>query len=321
MEKKRVVVLMGGPSPEFGASLKSGEAVLEALDPARYEARAVFVDREGSWEIPPEEVAKSADCAVIALHGSYGEDGTVQSLLERHGIPYTGSRTLPSALGMNKFLALQVFADHGIRIPRTLFVAQSEWKVSEGVVAKTAAEYLGYPLIVKPNRSGSRIGVALVKNESELKDALAAVFHSANEALIQEFIKGREFTCGVFDYGWSESAFPLLPTEIVPQFPAPPALVMTPPKGLAEQEVKNIQKVALEVHKRTGASGCSRTDMVMDAKKAVYVLEINTVPGFSRMSLLVKAAEASGVAFPRLLDILIEGAEHHDRAHRARRTA
>lgn len=320
MGKKRIVVLMGGPSPEFDTSLKSGEAVLAALDPERYKARGVFVNREGVWETPPEEIAKDTDVALIALHGEYGEDGTVQSLLERHGIPYTGSRATPSALAMNKFLSLQLFADHDIRIPRTLYLARSEWKEREVVTKKTVQEYMGYPVVVKPNRGGSRVGVAYVKNSTELTEALTSVFHATNEALIQEFIKGREFTCAVFDYGWSESAFALLPTEIIPQFPASPVALATPPKGFSEQKIKKVQKAALAVHNRAGASGCSRTDMIMDTKGEIFVLEINTVPGFSSRSLLFHAAEASGVGFPRLLDILIQGAERHSEARRARRT-
>ncbi len=309
---------MGGPSPEFNTSLKSGEAVLEALDPVRYEARGVFIDREGNWETPPEEIARSADCVFVALHGPYGEDGTVQSILEHHAVPYTGARPLPSALGMNKFLSLQVFADADTRVPQTLLIPRVEWGENRQMILKTAGERIGYPAVVKPNRSGSRIGVSFVKNSSELGEALAEVFGFTNEALVQEFVKGREFTCGVLDSGWCESAFTLLPTEIVPSFPARPALHTTPPRDLSEQKVKKLQKVALETHHRAGASGASRTDMVMDSKGNIYVLEINTIPGFSRESMLTKAAEASGVPFPKVLDILIEAANYQDRLRKTR---
>ncbi len=306
---------MGGPSPEFEASMKSGKNVLRALDAEQYDARPLFIDREGKWEIPPEEVRKDADCAFVALHGAYGEDGTVQAILEEHGIPYVGSGITTSALAMNQFLTLQVLADHGVMIPLTLHVSRGEWKAKPDFVAKTARERIGYPAFVKPNQSGSSIGVALVNNREELSEALAHIFSFASEAVIQERIAGREFSCGVLDHGWPESAFPLLPTEIIPhkgrffdyasKYGPNGALHITPPERLPEARIKKMQEIALHAHRRLHACGFSRTDMMMDARGNFYVLEVNTIPGLTEESLLPHAAEASGLPLSKLLDMLV----------------
>lgn len=317
---------MGGPSPEFDVSLKSGSHVMERLDPERYEVRGVFIDREGNWDTPPKKLAKETDCAFVALHGVYGEDGTVQSILERHNIPYTGSRMLSSALAMNKFLALQALADHDVRIPVTLFIPRAEWRASSEITLTTIGERVGYPAIIKPNRSGSSIGVSIARNREEAGEALGHLFHSSDEALVQEFVRGREFTCGVVDRGWPESAFALFPTEIFHRDDvwgyhakySPETIEMTPPKNLDEHRISEMQKIARRAHEKLGASGCSRTDIIMSAKGALYYLETNTIPGFTRESLLPKAAEASGVPFEKVLDMLVDGAAHHERLRASR---
>jgi D-alanine-D-alanine ligase len=324
MERKRIYVLMGGPSSEFDVSLKSGEYVCDSLDTDTYEPVGVFVDREGNWDISPEEMRKDAHCAFIAMHGEYGEDGTVQSILRAHNIPHTGASPMESALAMNKFLTLQILSDFGFSIPPTLHIPKGEWNDARDFVLKTSVERIGFPMVIKPNRGGSSIGITIAKTKKEIEAGLDHVFSFTSEALLQELVLGREFTCGVLDHGWGESAFSLLPTEIIHRgdhFSTTgkydeKTLEITPPQKITEDKIKRLQEVALRAHQRVGASGCSRTDMIMDAKGNIVVLEINTVPGFTRESFIPKAAEASGVPFSKLLDIMIAAGV---RAHEGRR--
>lgn len=314
MKKKRVAILMGGPSQEFGTSLKSGEYVLDLLDKEKYEPTGVFVDREGDWDISPEEIKKTADLAFISLHGNYGEDGTVQSILDMHGIPYTGSRAMHSALCMNKFLSLQVLADAEVSVPHTIHIHKKEYKEDKKFVLKTITERVGSPAVVKPNRSGSLIGVSLVKNTAGIGEALEHVFSLTSEAIVQKYIKGREFTCGVLDRGWPESAYPFLPVEIISHGVSfsKSSMQVVPPKNLSPAKIKEIQNIALVTHRRSGASGCSKTDMIMDVGGNIFVLEINTIPEFGHDSVILSAAKASGISPQEFLDTLIEGAMHHD---------
>lgn len=320
MQKKRIAVLMGGPGPGFYASLKSGEVVLQSLSKNDYEPFAVFVDRARKWDVPPEELKYATDCAFVALHGPYGEDGGVQRVLELHGIPHTSARALQSTLAMNKFLTLQTIADHNIRIPNTLFVPKIEWDEQRKIVLKTAKERIGFPAIVKPNRSGLALHVFLVTNEKELTEKLAEAFHFTNEVLIQEYIQGREFMCGVVDYGWSESAFPLLPAEIFSRkgplvdFEArhkdDGVMQIVPPKNLPIAKMKALQNTALHIHHRFGILGVSQSDIILDGTGKLFVIEINTVPQLHEKSPFLFAASESGMPPEKLFDTMIRAAIH-----------
>ncbi len=310
-----VAVVSGGPSSEYEVSLKSGDMVAEGLDKERYEPIPVRVSRGGEWELAPESVKKNASCAFIAMHGAYGEDGTIQRIFESHDIPYTGSDALASALGMNKFLSLRLFRDAGLLVPATLLLTRSEWRKDHRSARERAERMIGYPLVVKPNNQGSSVGVFIARNGGELDDALAETLGFYREVLVQEFIEGREFTCGTLDHGFPESAFPLLPTEIIPRvssffdyrakYEAEGSYEVTPPENLSGETMKTIRSAAVFAHRIIGASGFSRTDMIMDGKKNIYILEINTIPGLTRESLIPKAALAGGMTFSKLLDTII----------------
>lgn len=316
-KKTRVAVLVGGPSSEHEVSLKSGAVVARALDPSKYEARRVTIDKRGEWEIPPETLAKQSDVAFIAMHGTYGEDGTVQRMLEDLGMAYTGSDALASALGMNKFLSTRHFRLHGLPIPVSILVSRGEWGRRPTKVMQEIRYYVGYPLVVKPNNQGSSVGVSVVSNEEGLGKALEEVFLVSREALAQQFIEGRELTCGVLDYGWPESAYPLLPTEIIPRissffdyrakYEPGGSLEITPPH-LPDPIIRVVQRMAVTAHRAIGCSGFSRTDMLLNGRGEVYLLEVNTIPGLTEQSLLPKAAEASGIPFREMLHRVIGAA-------------
>ncbi len=313
-----IAILMGGPSPEHEVSLKSGEMVFSNLDRNKYEPIRVVVKKNGEWSISPEEVKKFSHCAFVAMHGTYGEDGTVQAILDFHKIPYTGSDALSSALGMNKFLSLRAFRDGGLLVSPHILISRAEWRVSSDDIMKRIKDYLGFPLVTKPNDQGSSFGITMVKNERKLKSALNEAFGFSKEVLVERFVEGREMTCAVLDHGWPESAFPLLPTEIIPRagtffdyaskYQKEGAYEVTPPQNISKSAIEKIRKTALRAHQIIGASGFSRTDMIMDKKENIYVLEINTIPGLTEESLLPKAALVSGIEMQKLLSLVIESA-------------
>jgi len=317
-QKKKIAVLMGGPSSEHEVSLKSGENVVKNINPEKYEARKVFISKKGEWEIPPENLKNQADVAFIALHGTYGEDGTIQSILDQVQIPYTGSNAAASALAMNKFLSLRLFRDAGLTTPMSLFVSKHDWHKNPFKIFNWVDHYAGYPLVVKPNDNGSSVGVYIPKNRGEFIGALENIFGISRGALLQNFVQGREMTCGVLDYGPAETAFPLLPTEIIPQvsdffdyrakYEPGGSLEITPPPKLTDYLMRALQKAAVQAHRLVGARGFSRTDFIVDKKGDIYILEINTIPGLTEQSLIPKAAQVSGIPFGDLIDIVIQSA-------------
>jgi len=238
-------------------------------------------------------------------------------LLDELKIPYTGSNATVSALGMNKFLSLRLFRAGGLTTPLTFLVTKKDFENAPIKFFELVHYYLGFPLVVKPNNNGSSVGVSIVKKEDELLTALEEIFKISREALLQNFINGKEITCGVLDHGFSESAYPLLPTEIIPQVShffdyrakyEPSGSLEITPARLPELTLKEIQRIAVRTHKLIGAKGFSRTDMILSDDGKIYVLEINTIPGLTENSLLPKAAEAGGISFPQLIDRIIEAA-------------
>jgi len=318
--KIRVAVLMGGPSAEHEVSLVSGNAVLANLDPVKYEGFPVFISKMGEWDIPISEIKKKADIAFIALHGTYGEDGTVQTLLDDAGIIYTGSSAAVSALAMNKYLSTRLFRHKGYLVPLTFLISKREWKEKKIRTLGTALKYAHVPAVIKPNSQGSSVGVALVHDARELEAALDDIFTLTNEALIQQYISGVEVTCGVLDHGWDDTAFPLVPTEIVPsagffdyqsKYESGGSHRFTPAR-LPEPTIKAIQRTAVAAHRALGARGLSRTDMIVTHSPAgegdIFILEINTIPGLTAESLFPQGAAAAGMDFPELLHTVIQAA-------------
>lgn len=293
---------MGGPSAEHDISLKTGDMVLRNLDKSKYFAGGVLIDKKGKWNISKKELKNNFDIAFLALHGEYGEDGTIQKILEKMRLPYTGSRSKASALGMNKEKSLRLFAKAGLA-------------VADFVTNLKKIHHIGLPLVVKPLDRGSSVGVSIVKSYSELVPAIYAAKKYSSKVMAQKYIKGREFTCGVIDI--SKNTIPLLPTEIIPsksaffdyhaKYTAGASKEITPPR-LSHKKIGELQKLALKAHKAIGACGLSRTDFILGKDGKFYVLEINTLPGMTETSLLPQAAQAVGISFPELLDIIIDAA-------------
>lgn len=234
------------------------------------------------------------------MHGEYGEDGTIQKLLESMGIPFTGSNAKASRLGMDKTAAARAFKKAGLNIPPTVNLGK----------IKT------FPIVIKPADRGSSVGVSIVKNHSELEHAIAEAKKYSPNIVAQQFISGREFTCGVLEMNKRPVALP--PTEIVvkrgvffdfdAKYTPNATEEVTPPKNLPATKIKALQHAALKAHKAIHARGISRTDIIMDKTGKIYVLEINTIPGMTETSLVPQEARAYGLTTGELLDNIIQAA-------------
>ncbi len=315
MAKKKIAILVGGPSHEHDVSLKTGKNVFKHLPREKYDAVEVLISKEGKWPISIEELKDSYDAAFIAMHGAYGEDGTIQAILEELGMPYTGSSASVSALGMNKFLSVKMFKAAGLDVPPSLYFSKSHWMKDKNGVLDAIMKHLEKPWILKPNASGSSVGIKIVDTKTELLTSLDFLFQEFKDVVVQKFIAGKEVTCGVLDYGDASTAFALLPTEIIPvkrkffdytaKYDAESHIEITPAK-IPAPFTKEVRRIALVVHKLMGCRHFSRTDMIIGKDKKIYVLEVNTIPGLTETSLVPQEAEAYGIPFSKFLDMIIE---------------
>lgn len=322
----RVAVLFGGTSAERDVSIASGAQVMKALRQAGHDVVAVDTARgvlgpgdeqrmlsSGVAPTPPREEELSViragtasplaslgeiggiDVVFLTLHGGTGEDGTIQALLDLTGIPYVGSGHAASAVAMDKDLSKRLFRVAGIPTP--------DWLMAP-VDADEARARLGYPLVVKPNKQGSTVGLTVVRAPDELASAIDAAFRTDDEVMLEQFIPGRELTCGVlageplavgeivmksdvFDY---ESKYQEGGAEEV--FPA----------DLAGEQTRTIQELSVRAHRALKLEGFSRADFRLDADGGLWCLEVNTLPGMTRTSLLPQSAQAAGIGFPELCD-------------------
>ena len=301
---------MGGPSSEHEVSLKTGEMILKNLAPEKFQAFPVKIGKNGTWPLTLEELKEKCDVAFIAMHGEYGEDGKLQSVLEVFKIPYTGSGPIASALAMDKQKTARLLSQNGLLTPESILVKKDD-PYSEWAIQKNFSP----PLVIKPADQGSSVGVSLVAAQNKIKEAIARAGNYSESVMAQRYIRGREVTCGVLEI--NGAAIPLVPTEIIPKqgiifdYRAKYAIggseEVTPP-NLPKKTVKNIQMIALKAHKLLGCSGMSRTDMILTDARNLYILELNTIPGMTETSLLPQQAAVMGINFPQLLEIIIKSA-------------
>jgi D-alanine-D-alanine ligase len=266
----------------------------------------------------------AVDVAFLALHGPYGEDGTVQGLLELLGIPYTGSGVLASALAMDKLRARQILQANGIPAPAYIAVDGGRWPASRNEVASRVARELEYPCVVKPNAAGSSFGVGLVNDRSGLLEAIERALEYDDVVLVEEFLDGTELTCGILEDPATgvPHALPLI--EIVPKR----AFFDYAAKYEGESEeicparipapaAKRAQQIAVRVHTLLGCEGISRVDLFL-VNGNIVVLEANTIPGMTSGSLLPLAARTAGIEFPELVSRIIQSALRRDRRRKHR---
>ncbi|AWX56507.1 D-alanine--D-alanine ligase [Brevibacillus brevis] len=297
----KIGVIMGGISSEREVSLKTGQEMINHLDRSRYEAVPIVVTQRADLITQVQQA--DIDFALLALHGQYGEDGTVQGALETLGIPYTGSGVLASSLCMNKQLSKMLLKTAGIQMPAGLY-----WK---DVYDPQAVEQLGYPVIVKPNLGGSSIGVQLVQNEKELLTAVQEASHLDQGILIEPYLKGTELTCAILD------------GEVLPIIGIRSAhsewfdYRAKYEDGGAEENVielppvirQRVREAALASYQLLQCKVYARVDMIL-CQDIPYVLEVNTLPGMTANSLFPKSAAAAGMTFTQLLDRIIASSLH-----------
>lgn len=291
----RIGVLMGGPSAERDVSLRSGKAITEALLSKGYNAVPMEI-----W-LPTRDEMKSAaiDVAFIALHGTFGEDGQIQEILEEMKMPYTGSKVKASRLGMDKIASRKLFKKAKLNTP------------GYHVIENGTRPRIKFtpPIVVKPAAQGSSVGVSIIDNIKELDAAVREAFRFGEEVLLEEFISGNELTVGMLD----DRPLPVI--QVVPKRRyydevAKYTAGMTEylcPAPITEDEAALAQDAAVRAHNAIGCRSFSRVDMILSGGKVV-ILEVNTIPGMTQLSLLPKAAKASGMDFPELCERMLESA-------------
>lgn len=326
MDKKlKIGVLMGGLSAEHDVSLSTGMNVIENLDKSKYQAIGIKITKDKEWSVGDRKMTEQkalANCDVVfnALHGTFGEDGRVQALLEYYDKKYTGSGITASALAMDKLRSREMFKLAGLDVPKTLKIRKGEnYQALLNVFTNKIA---GFPVVVKPCSNGSSVGVSIVKNPSQLNKALESAFQVEKKVLIEDFIEGTEVTCGVLENGQSVSALPV--TEIVPRrghkffdydakYKSGHSDEITPAR-IDGETTKKVQEIAVKAHQLLGCRAYSRTDMIISSNlpfdnaqsRNIYVLETNTLPGLTATSLLPRAALAAGLTLGQLLDKIID---------------
>ncbi len=310
-----VGVLRGGPSREHEVSLKTGAAMLANLPEERYSPRDIYIDRQGVWHdrgrpTPPERILRQIDVALIGLHGEYGEDGGVQKLLERFGVPYTGADSFGSYLAMHKLMAKQRAEEAGLLTPEFRYIEDVK-DIEAG--AQDIIRSLHQPVVVKPAMWGSSVGVSIVGGYAPVLAAIKKLFaDGAQSVVIEELIRGKEATAGVVEGLRGEALYALPPIEILPpeddffSYDAKYSGVTREicPGNFSRVVTEELQRAAKIMHRTLGLRHYSRSDFIV-APKGVYYLETNTLPGLTTESLMPKSLAAVGVKFSDFLSHLV----------------
>ncbi|MDX6623672.1 MAG: D-alanine-D-alanine ligase [Solirubrobacterales bacterium] len=302
-------MLSGGRSSEHDVSLRSGAAVAAGLREAGHEVLELTIARNGHWEqgggtveLVPAAGLLGADVAFPVLHGPFGEDGSIQGLLEWLDLPYVGSDVLSSAICMDKLTLKRLFAAHGVpQVDFTAVEGNDWWGRCEG---------LGLPLWVKPSRLGSSVGITRVESLGELDEAVELALRHDPRVIVEASAPGREVECSVLG---NEQPLTSLPGEIVAHaewydFEAKyteGGMELRVPAPLQEAAIGRVRELAAEIFTLAGCSGLARCDFFVEADGEVLVNEINTMPGFTETSVYAKLLEASGIAYPELCDRLV----------------
>jgi D-alanine-D-alanine ligase len=320
MSKTRVGVLRGGPSEEYDVSLLTGKAVLESIDRDSYEPVDVVITKAGEWLTDgrvryPEHLLPTLDVVFNALHGKYGEDGTVQRLLERYSIPYTGSGPYASGVAMHKGYTKEHMRDVPVLLAEHMILEHDPYKPA-AKVAGEIRERFGPQYVIKPVSSGSSVGVILVLDTLDLANALERAFTEYDEVIVEEYIPGKEVTCGVIERFRDHAIYPLPPILILPPdhatfFDSTVKYDGTTqelcPAPLSSSDKKFIEEASIQVHRTLNLAQYSRSDFIL-SNKGLYFLEVNTLPGLTKESLIPKALQAVGSSHSALVNHLIHDA-------------
>ena len=306
---KRIGVLMGGSSAEREVSLKSGGAVFNVLKGRNYDVAAIDVGHDICEVIRREGIG----IAFLILHGGYGEDGSLQGLLDVLGIPYTGSGVLASALAMDKEASKKVFLYHGVPVPpfKVIHVGRSvSGQKPEGAHYALPAVDFSLPWVVKPATEGSSIGVSIVKERSSLSMAIEKAAGLGERVIVEKYIPGKEIQVGILN-GRILGAVEVRPKLEFYSYEAKYTAGLTEyilPPEVDPGILRKAEKEALSAHIALGCRGATRVDLIVDEEGNPYVLEVNTIPGMTETSLLPKIAAKAGVDFPSLIEEILKEA-------------
>lgn len=311
---KKVVILFGGPSSEHEVSLSSAKNILENIDRELFDILPILITKDCQYvidgisfnEIVGIEEIKKRNIEVVfpMLHGTYGEDGTLQKKLEEAHIPFVFSSSHASSLAIDKNKTNEILHSHNILIPKS------------SIITKMNIEHdCSYPIIVKPIDEGSSVGLFKCNDGGEYRNSLEKIFENHNEMLVQEFIQGREFTCGVIEK--NAVIVPLVATEVIltkgetfdynAKYTIGGCEEITP-AHIDKELMERVQSLAVHCHSIVGCKSLSRTDMILQGEE-LYVLEINTIPGMTKTSFIPAEAKACGYSMKELITILIESAK------------
>ncbi len=315
MSKLRVAVLYGGRTGEHEVSLNSAESVIRRIDPAKYEVQRILISNDGRWHpraITPEPGGNpDIDVVFPVLHGTFGEDGTVQGLLELADLPYVGAGVLASAVSMDKEVQKRLCAASGLPVVDYLVVAPNSQMECPLPFA--------FPAFVKPANLGSSVGISKVKSCPELEQAIQFASEFDSKVIVERGIAGREFECSVLGNDDPQAS---VPCEILPsrdfydyedKYLLNKAQTVVP-ADLTPQQTSEVQRLAIACYKAVECAGMARVDFLLEtATGKFFINEINTIPGFTSISMYPKMWEASGLAYSDLIDRLIELAiERHE---------
>lgn len=305
-----VALIFGGRSGEHEISVRSAESIKAALDPSKYRISEYFIDPGGKWHpgpiVPEPEGNPGIDVVFPVLHGTFGEDGTVQGLLELAGLPYVGAGVLASAVSMDKAVTKRLCAQAGLPVVEHVAVTRGSFDPSNLLLP------FDFPVFVKPANLGSSVGITKAKNADELSIALETAAKYDRKILLERGITGREFECAVLG---GDEPFASVPCEIIPsqdfytyedKYLLNQAHIELPAKLSAEQ-TREMRRLAVACFDAVGCEGMARVDFLMEtATGRFYINEINTIPGFTSISMYPKMLEYSGIPYAQLLDRLIE---------------
>ncbi|HAJ95182.1 MAG TPA: D-alanine--D-alanine ligase [Actinobacteria bacterium] len=307
--KKNIAVLMGGRSLEREISIKSGQRVSNALRNLGYDVTKLDIDQS----IIDNLSSGRFDLAYIALHGKDGEDGTIQEILEVLEIPYTGPGVYPNALSFNKIISKQIFNSLEIPVPDFYFLNASSFReLGASKLLPYIVKKLGLPLVVKPSAQGSALGIKLVEKKEDLSNAIISALGYNKKVILEKYIEGIELAVSIIG---KEKPEVLPVVEIVPEnnffdFESRSKVGKTEyfiPARIQDDEMKKVMSTALSVHKALKCTNLSRVDIIMDKKDRIpYVLELNTSPGMTDISLLPMAAKEAGMSFEELVDKIVK---------------
>jgi D-alanine-D-alanine ligase len=307
--KLRVAVLQGGRSGEHEISLRSARAVLDALDREKYEVSEILISKEGRWSprtIVPEPGANAGiDVVIPMLHGTFGEDGTVQGLLEMAGLPYVGAGVLASSVSMDKEVTKRLCLQQGIPVAEYVVVSRDD-------IEDARCDSLPFPVFVKPANLGSSVGISKAHDAAELRESLRLAAQFDTKIIVERGIAGREFECAVLGNEHPEAAMPceILPSREFYDYEdkylldrAETAL----PADLDANQIAEMRRLAVAGYRAVSCEGMARVDFLLEqATGKLFLNEINTIPGFTSISMFPKMWEYCGLPMPKLLDRLIE---------------